>query len=275
MDRTSFPGKNDQQADKSVLSGSANTNAEYINECIKEVCINEDSLTKFRKQIEKNYPQAGFYDKCERFVGEVNESVGRKKFTSTSIKNLDYLGKDILLEGSTITAITQHFEKMFKDEAQKELERQKQERKKKEEAERKKREEDKRKRLEEQRRLEQIRLEEQKVKNVKTIQTVAIVVLFAVAVIFVLSSGFSKPSWLPFLGISLIPMGIAYLLLYLKARQEYWTDELWNWTKYIGITYGIIILIITIVIYWETVLIILGVVVGLVIIGGIIGKLFD
>lgn len=274
MDRTNFPGKNDQ-TDKSVLSGSKNTNAEYINECIKEVCIKEESLTKYKKYIEKEYPSDGFFDKCEKFVGEVTESVQRKKFTSTSIRNLEYLGKEILLDGSTIVDITKHFERKFKDEEKKELERQRKENERIAEEKRQKEQEAERARQEEQRRLAKIREEQQKKQNIKTIHTVAIIGLFAVSVIIVLSSGFSKSSWLPFMGISLIPMGIAYLLLYLKARQEYWTDDLWKWTKYIGIAYAAILVIITIVIFWETVLIIVGVIVGLAIIGGILSKVFD
>jgi len=271
MDRTNFPGKNDQ-TDKSVLSGSKNANSEYINECIKEVCVKEESLTKYKKQIEKEYPSDGFFEKCEKFVGEVTESVQRKKFTSTSIRNLEYLGKDILLDGSTIANITQHFEKKFKDEENKEIERQRKEKERIEEEKRRKEQEAERARQEEQRRLAKIREEQQKKQNAKTIHTVAIIILFAVAVIIILSSGFSKSSWLPFLGISLIPMGIAYLLLYLKARQEYWTDDLWKWTKYIGIPYAIIVVLITAVLFWQ---IAIGIVVGVLIIGGLLSKLFD
>jgi len=257
MDRTSFLGKNNhnhEQTDKSALSGAKDTNAEYINECIKEVCIKEESITKYKKQIEKEYPSDGFFEKCEKFVNEVTESVRRKKFTNTTIRNLEYLGRDILLYGSTIVEITQYFERKFKKEEDEELERQREEERRKEQE------------------AEWNRQKEQKEQKAKTIYTVAIVVLFAVSVIIALSSGFSKSDWLPYFVISLIPMGIAYLLLYIKARREYWTDELWKWTRYIGIPYAVVAVIITAVLFWKTAI---AVVVGVLIIGGLLSKVFE
>lgn len=94
--------------DASMMGESQSAEDEYISECIKEVCINGDSLSKYQKIIEKKYG-VEFYQKCEGFVEEMKRSVKRKKFTNTSITNLKYLANEIHVSESTIDVVMNHF----------------------------------------------------------------------------------------------------------------------------------------------------------------------
>ena len=167
MDRTNFPGVI-SQPDKSSFSASGSNNTEYVNDCMKEVCINGASLNTYKKMIDKTYGEGtGFYQKCENFVGEVKASVERKKFSSTSIKNLEYLGKDIYLNGSTITSITEHYVNQFRKEEQDVLKRQQAIRKEQDEKDRKRKEAEEQNRLAEQSRRERELSEKEKEGQVK------------------------------------------------------------------------------------------------------------
>lgn len=96
--------------DESILrkTGSSVDNATYINDCIKEVCLNGDSLTKYKRMIEKQY-DAEFYQKCSNFVKEVKRSAKRGKFTQTSLTNLQYLANEIGISQATIDELVNHY----------------------------------------------------------------------------------------------------------------------------------------------------------------------
>ena len=98
--------------DESILkkTGRSIDNATYINDCIKEVCLNGDSLTKYKRMIEKQY-DAEFYQKCSNFVKEVKRSAKRGKFTTTSLTNLQYLANEIGISQATIDELVNYFTK--------------------------------------------------------------------------------------------------------------------------------------------------------------------
>lgn len=96
--------------DKSIIKNSIDVNATYINDCIKEVCLKGDSLTKYKRMIEKQYG-AEFYQKCGNFVKEVKRSVKRGKFTQTSLTSLQYLANEIGVSSSMIDELVNHFTK--------------------------------------------------------------------------------------------------------------------------------------------------------------------
>ena len=99
--------------DKSVLNhSSAQIDDKYINECIKEVCLKGDSITKYQKMIEKQYGPE-FYLKCDSFIRELKRSVKKKKFSETSLNNLNYLANEIYVSHSTIDSIVAHYKKKF------------------------------------------------------------------------------------------------------------------------------------------------------------------
>jgi uncharacterized membrane protein len=170
MDRSSFPNKQQDKSSynhenkedlkhsysggqSSTSSNSANQiDADYINSCMEDLCINGGSLVAYKKQIEKLYPtDADFYTKCESFLEQVNNSVKVKKFTNTSVRNLEYLGSEIYLTVDTIRNIVEYYQTKFEEEVQLQQQREKEERERiaKEEEERRRRiaqeEEEKRK----------------------------------------------------------------------------------------------------------------------------------
>ena len=105
------------KVDQSILNHSVQTNGgqtinEYANECIKAVCLNGESLSKYQRMIEKQFG-ADFYQKCNTFVNEVKRSVGRKKFTNTSIANLELLAKEINIPVDTVNIVCKHFTEQF------------------------------------------------------------------------------------------------------------------------------------------------------------------
>jgi len=103
--------------DKSIIKNTdtVDVNATYINDCIKEVCLKGDSLTKYKRMIEKQYG-AEFYQKCGNFVKEVKHSVNRKKFTQTSIANLNHLANEINVTSATIETLIDYYTKKFADD---------------------------------------------------------------------------------------------------------------------------------------------------------------
>lgn len=106
--------------DKSIIktTDTVDVNASYINDCIMEVCLKGDSLTKYKRMIEKRY-DAEFYQKCGIFVKEVKRSVNRKKFTQTSIANLNHLANEVYVTSSTIETLIDHYTKIFADDEKK------------------------------------------------------------------------------------------------------------------------------------------------------------
>lgn len=107
--------------DKSIIKNTdiVDVDATYINDLIKEVCLKGDSQTKYKRMIEKRYG-AEFYQKCGYFVKEVKRSVNRKKFTQTSIANLNHLANEIDVTSSTIETLIDHYIKKFTDDASEE-----------------------------------------------------------------------------------------------------------------------------------------------------------
>ena len=130
--------------DASMMGESQSAEDEYISECIKEVCIKGDSLSKYQKIIEKKYG-IEYYQKCEGFVEEVKRSADKKKFTNTSVTNLHYLARQIGVSDATVDAIVKHYTDKFEEE---ERQRQAAEKRKQEEARRRAEEEARRAREE-------------------------------------------------------------------------------------------------------------------------------
>ena len=142
--------------DQSMLNrsngaGSQNGINEFANELIKEVCLNDDSLSKYQKQIEKRFG-TDFYEKCDNFVEEVKRSIKNKKFSNSSVINLKYLAKEINIPAETVEIVTSHFTQQFEEEqrlAEEERLRREEEERRQAEAERRRQEEAERRRREE------------------------------------------------------------------------------------------------------------------------------
>lgn len=102
--------------DKSIIKNTdtVDVNATYINDCIKEVCLKGDSLTKYKRMIEKKYG-AEFYQKCGNFIKEVKRLETRNKITNTSIVNLKYLASQILVDDILVDSIVRILNKKIEE----------------------------------------------------------------------------------------------------------------------------------------------------------------
>ncbi len=116
MEDQSIFNPTNTNTDSSILSGQAGTaDQDYVNECIREVCLNGDSLSKYQKMIEKKF-SSDFYQKCDNFVEEVRRSVERGKFSKTSVTNIKYLANEIHVPVETVDSVISHYTKQFADE---------------------------------------------------------------------------------------------------------------------------------------------------------------
>ena len=205
MEDQSIFNPNNTSSDTSILTGrNNNADQEYINQCIKEVCHRGDSLQKYQRMIEKKFGPE-YYKKCENFVEEVNRSVGRKKFSNTTVVNLKYLANEIHVPVETVDGVISHYTKLFEKE---EREKEEAERKRLERiAEEKRREEEKKRREEEEERQRRQRMAEEAEKRMKKQLIVRIlkwVLCIGVVVLLVIF-------WYVALGIAAIVLLVPYL----------------------------------------------------------------
>ena len=161
--------------EQSILKTGSNLEInEYANECIKEVCLNGEPLSKYQRMITKQFG-VEFYKKCDSFIKEVKRSVDKKKFTNTSVSNLELLAKEINIPVDTVNIIYNHFNEQFAEEERQRLE-----------LERQKAEEIRRKEEEERRKIEYKR-------NLKILKIVGIVIGVILAVSLVVSLFMANP----------------------------------------------------------------------------------
>ena len=104
--------------DQSILSGEHQKDVSYLNDLAVAVCINGDSLEKYKKIVVKRYDDES-YDNMLQFVEELQRQVELHRFTNTSLVSLTYLGKNAGLTEETVKKITSHFEDIFKEEESK------------------------------------------------------------------------------------------------------------------------------------------------------------
>ena len=172
--------------EQSILKTGSNLEInEYANECIKEVCLNGEPLSKYQRMITKQFG-VEFYKKCDSFIKEVKRSVDKKKFTNTSVSNLELLAKEINIPVDTVNIIYNHFNEQFAEEERQRLE-----------LERQKAEEIRRKEEEERRKIEYQRQKEEaeriNKRNLKILKIVGIVIGVILAVSLVVSLFMANP----------------------------------------------------------------------------------
>ncbi|MCQ2244707.1 MAG: hypothetical protein MJZ32_10680 [Bacteroidaceae bacterium] len=93
--------------DKSLFNNTNDTERiEYINECVREVCINGDDLKKYEKMIGKLFPgEPELFQNLMVFVKNWNGIKSRETMTETSIANIRYIAQNIHVSEETIEAL--------------------------------------------------------------------------------------------------------------------------------------------------------------------------
>ena len=100
----------DNKPEDNVVNDQINpADKQYINDCVKEVCIKDDALSKYQKFIEKKF-DADFYQKCNVFIEEMKETIKKKKnITNSSVIKLKYMANTIFVTEETVDAVIDHF----------------------------------------------------------------------------------------------------------------------------------------------------------------------
>ena len=93
--------------DKSLFNNTNDTERiEYINECVREVCINGDDLSKYEKMIGKLFPEEEhYYAKVQAFINQFRTLSNKQAISDTSIANIKYIAKDVHVTDDTICCI--------------------------------------------------------------------------------------------------------------------------------------------------------------------------
>lgn len=106
--------------DKSILNSKQNRGDSYLDDLAFAVCVNGESLEKYKKIVEKRYGNDA-YANMERFVQTLRQQVERGQFTNSSLLNLKYLGKNAGMSEDAIDMIIEHFNsKVYEEQRQRE-----------------------------------------------------------------------------------------------------------------------------------------------------------
>ena len=136
--------------DMSILSNNPNNSCskdiEYLNNCICEVCLNNDSLSKYEKIINKYFPnEPDLFKQLETIVNNIFELASHQKLTQTSISNVKFHAKDAHISEQTVDYIFDVLterKRLQEEEAKRKLEEEEAKRRREEEEAKRKREEE-------------------------------------------------------------------------------------------------------------------------------------
>ena len=108
--------------DQSILNSSSKKDESYLDDLAFAVCVNGESLEKYKKIVEKKYG-TDVYSNMVQFANTLHQQVARRQFTNTSLLSLKFLGKNAGLSEMAIYMIVDHFRGEFQKEQLKEEER--------------------------------------------------------------------------------------------------------------------------------------------------------
>lgn len=101
--------------DESILNSKQNRGDSYLDELAFAVCINGESIVKYKKIVEKQFG-IDTYSNMEQFAHVLQQQVERGQFTNTSLLNLKYLGKNAGMSEVAVDMIIDHFNNKVKEE---------------------------------------------------------------------------------------------------------------------------------------------------------------
>ena len=105
--------------DQSILNSSSKKDESYLDDLAFAVCVNGESLEKYRKIVEKKFG-ADVFSNMVQFASTIDQQVKRRQFTNTSLLSLKFLGKNAGLSEMAIDMIVDHFRGEFQEEQLKE-----------------------------------------------------------------------------------------------------------------------------------------------------------
>ena len=104
-----------EKVDESILNSKQNRGDSYLDELAFAVCVNGESIVKYKKIVEKQFG-IDTYANMEQFVQTLQQQVERLQFTNTSLLSLKYIGKNAGMSEEAIDKIIDHFNSKVKRE---------------------------------------------------------------------------------------------------------------------------------------------------------------
>ena len=101
--------------DKSILKTKQNQGESYLDDLAFVVCVNGESLEKYKRIVEKKYG-TDVYSNMVQFAQTLQQQVSRRQFTNTSLLSLKHLGKNAGMSEDAIEMIIDHFNSKVKEE---------------------------------------------------------------------------------------------------------------------------------------------------------------
>ena len=101
--------------DKSLFNSKNNQGESYLDDLAFAVCVNGESIVKYKKIVEKQYGNDA-YANMSQFVQTLRQQIERGQFTNTSLLNLKYLGKNAGMSEEAVDMIIDHFNSKVKEE---------------------------------------------------------------------------------------------------------------------------------------------------------------
>ena len=105
--------------DQSILNSTNRKGETYLDDLAFAVCVNGESLEKYKKIVEKKYG-TDVYSKMVQFASTIDQHSKRRQFTNTSLLSLKFLGKNAGLSEMAINMIVEHLRDQFQGEQLKE-----------------------------------------------------------------------------------------------------------------------------------------------------------
>lgn len=105
--------------DKSILNSKLNQGESYLEELAFAICVNGESIEKYKKIVEKKY-DTNVYSNMVQFANFLDQQTKHRQFTNTSLLSLKFLGKNAGLSEMTIDMIVDHLRGEFREEQLKE-----------------------------------------------------------------------------------------------------------------------------------------------------------
>ena len=107
--------------DLSILNSADKKSESYLDDLAFAVCVNGESLEKYKKIVEKKYG-TDVYSNMVQFANTLHQQVARRQFTNTSLLSLRLIGKNAGLSEMAIDMIVEHLRSEFREEQLKEEE---------------------------------------------------------------------------------------------------------------------------------------------------------